>query len=337
MDRKRVVVVCPGRGSYTRETSNYLSNSLPEMDEFIKTFDSRRAAENLIKISELDKTTFRAKTHMTGENASSLIYSCSLNDFISINKNKYDIVAICGNSMGWYISLALGNAITFENGYDIIQTMGKITNEKGEGGQIIYPIIDSEWNIDLEKKAMVLDAIDNANGFISIHLGGYIVIGGEQKALDSLIKELPSEDKYPFQIPYHSAFHTPLLDHIRPLAESSFNNIRFNKPTVPLVDGRGKIWTPWSASVDELYDYTLNDQVTKTYDFSSSVMVALKEFCPDNVILLGPDNSLGGPVAQVLIDQNWNDLNSKETFIKSQHTDPFLISMGMKEQRYMVL
>ena len=337
MDRKRVVVVCPGRGSYTRETSNYLSNSLPEMDEFIKTFDSRRAAENLIKISELDKTTFRAKTHMTGENASSLIYSCSLNDFISINKNKYDIVAICGNSMGWYISLALGNAITFENGYDIIQTMGKITNEKGEGGQIIYPIIDSEWNIDLEKKAMVLDAIDNANGFISIHLGGYIVIGGEQKALDFLIKELPSEDKYPFQIPYHSAFHTPLLNHIRPLAESIFNNISFNKPTVPLVDGRGKIWTPWSASVDELYDYTLNDQVTKTYDFSSSVMVALKEFCPDNVILLGPGNSLGGPVAQVLIDQNWNDLNSKETFIKSQHTDPFLISMGMKEQRYMVL
>ena len=60
-------------------------------------------------------------------------------------------------------------------------------------------------------------------------------------------------------------------------------------------------------------------------------------FCPDNVILLGPGNSLGGPVAQVLIDQNWNDLNSKETFIKSQHTDPFLISMGMKEQRYMVL
>ena len=337
MNKKRVVVVCPGRGSYTREPSNYLSNSLPEMDEFIKTFDSKRAARNLIKISELDKTTFRAKTHMTGENASSLIYSCSLSDFISINKNKYDIVAICGNSMGWYISLALGNAITFENGYDIIQTMGKITNEKGEGGQIIYPIIDSEWNIDLEKKAMVLDAIDNANGFISIHLGGYIVIGGEQKALDSLIKELPSEDKYPFQIPYHSAFHTPLLNHIRSLAESSFKNIRFDKPTIPLVDGRGHIWTPWSTSVDELYDYTLNYQVTKTYDFSSSVVVALKEFSPDNIILLGPGNSLGGPVAQVLIDHSWNDLNSKDAFTESQNKDPFLISMGMEEQRDMVL
>ena len=337
MNRKRAVVICPGRGSYTRETSNYLSSISPEMDEYIKIFDSRRVAENLIKISELDKTKFRTKTHMTGENASSLIYSCSLNDFISINKNKYDIAAICGNSMGWYISLAIGNSLTFEDGYDIIQTMGKITSEKGEGGQIIYPIIDRQWNIDPKKKMMILDAIDNTNAFISIYLGGYIVIGGEQKTLDILIEELPSEDKYPFQIPYHSAFHTPLLDHIRPLAESSFKNITFDKPTVPLIDGRGHIWTPWSASVDELYDYTFNNQVTKTYDFSSSVMVALKEFCPDTVILLGPGNSLGGPVAQVLIDHNWNDLKSKEAFIISQNTDPFLISMGIKEQRDMVL
>ena len=337
MNRKRAVVVCPGRGSYTRETSKYLDNSLPEMDEYIKIFDSKRADENLLKISDLDKTTFRTKTHMTGENASSLIYACSLNDFISINKKKYDVVAICGNSMGWYISLALGNTITFENGYDIIQTMGTMTNEKGVGGQIIYPIIDSEWNIDPKKKEMVFDAIDNVNAFISIHLGGYIVIGGEQKALDFLIKELPSEDKYPFQIPYHSAFHTPLLDHIKPLAESSFKNINFDKPTIPLVDGRGHIWTPWSTSVEELYNYTLNHQVTKTYDFSSSVIVALKEFSPENIIVLGPGNSLGGPVAQVLIDYSWNDLNSKEAFIASQNKDPFLISMGMAEQRDIVL
>ncbi len=66
-------------------------------------------------------------------------------------------------------------------------------------------------------------------------------------------------------------------------------------------------------------------------------MVALKEFSPDNVILLGPGNSLGGPVAQVLIDHSWNDLNSKETFIESQNKDPFLISMSMEEQRDMVL
>ena len=55
MNRKRVVVVCPGRGSYTRETSNYLSNPLADMDEYIKIFDRKRADEHLIKISELDQ------------------------------------------------------------------------------------------------------------------------------------------------------------------------------------------------------------------------------------------------------------------------------------------
>ena len=89
--------------------------------------------------------------------------------------------------------------------------------------------------------------------------------------------------------------------------------------------------------VKQLLDYTLNHQVTKTFDFSSSVMVSLKEFSPDNIILLGPGNSLGGPVAQVLIDHNWNDLHSKDAFIESQKNDPFLISMGIEEQRDLVL
>ena len=71
--------------------------------------------------------------------------------------------------------------------------------------------------------------------------------------------------------------------------------------------------------------------------FSSSVMVSLKEFSPDNIILLGPGNSLGGPVAQVLIDHNWNDLHSKDAFIESQKNDPFLICMGIEEQRDLVL
>ena len=87
---------------------------------------------------------------------------------------------------------------------------------------------------------------------------------------------------------------------------------------------------------DDLFVLCWNGEVY-SYDFSSSVVVALKEFSPDNIILLGPGNSLGGPVAQVLIDHSWNDLNSKDAFTESQNKDPFLISMGMEEQRDMVL
>ena len=337
MAKKRVIVVCPGRGSYTRETSNYLSGLKPDISSHIISFDKKRESENLTKISELDKNNFRSKIHMTGENASPLIYACSVKDFMLIDKTKYDIVAICGNSMGWYISLALGGAITFDKGYDLIQTMGTLTQNHGSGGQIIYPIINDEWQIDIEKKELVLKEIENSNSFISIYLGGYIVIGGDQNSLDRLLKKLPRNDKYPFQIPFHSAFHTSLLSGVVATAQSSFNRNIFNRPSIPLVDGRGNIWSPWSTNKSELYNYTLGHQIIKPYNFSASIEVALKEFCPDNIILLGPGNTLGGPVAQVLIDHNWNDLKAKSEFVQNQAENPFVLSMGIDEQRGIVI
>jgi len=337
MAKKRVIVVCPGRGSYTRETSNYLSGLKPDISNHIISFDKKRESENLTKISELDKNNFRSKIHMTGENASPLIYACSVKDFMLIDKTKYDIVAICGNSMGWYISLALGGAITFDKGYDLIQTMGTLTQNHGSGGQIIYPIINDEWQIDIEKKELVLKEIENSNSFISIYLGGYIVIGGDQNSLDRLLKKLPRNDKYPFQIPFHSAFHTSLLSDVVATAQSSFNRNIFNRPSIPLVDGRGNIWSPWSTNKSELYNYTLGHQIIKPYNFSASIEVALKEFCPDNIILLGPGNTLGGPVAQVLIDHNWNDLKTKSEFVQNQAKNPFVLSMGIDEQREIVI
>ena len=337
MAKKRVIVVCPGRGSYTRETSNYLSGLKPDISSHIISFDKKRESENLTKISELDKNNFRSKIHMTGENASPLIYACSVKDFMLIDKTKYDIVAICGNSMGWYIALALGGAITFDKGYDLIQTMGTLTQNYGSGGQIIYPIINDEWQIDIEKKELVLKEIENSNSFISIYLGGYIVIGGDQNSLDRLLKKLPRNDKYPFQIPFHSAFHTSLLSGVVATAQSSFNRNIFNRPSIPLVDGRGNIWSPWSTNKSELYNYTLGHQIIKPYNFSASIEVALKEFCPDNIILLGPGNTLGGPVAQVLINHNWNDLKTKSEFVQNQAENPFVLSMGIDEQRGIVI
>ena len=333
MNKKRVVIVCPGRGSYTRETLGYLDNSPSYLKEYLSNFDKKRLALKLQSISELDKESFRAKTHMIGINASPLIYACSLSDFLFINKDKFEIVAICGNSMGWYTALALGGALTIQNGYDLIQKMGSLTQQKGDGGQIIYPIINEEWVIDDEKRKYLFSEIKKYNLHISIYLGGYVVIGGAQESLDKILKILPKEDKYPFQIPYHSAFHTILLNSITQLAMDSVGKDIFNMPKIPLIDGDGSIWSPWSSSLSQLCRYTLNHQVINTYNFSSSVNVAIKEFCPDHLILLGPGNSLGGPVAQILIEKNWNNLKSKNDFIDSQKQHPFILSMGIADQK----
>ena len=337
MTKKRIVVICPGRGSYSRESSNYLVDSDSNLTSLIRSHDKVRLSEGLPSISVLDSGTFRTKTHMSGENASPLIYACSLKDFFSIDQQKYEVVAICGNSMGWYISLALGGSLSYEDGFKLIQNMGTLTHENGEGGQIIYPIVDDDWRKDEKLYEFVLKEILKIGAKISIKLGGYLVIAGLQNQLDHLLRELPKIDKYPFQIPFHSAFHTEVLGKIPSLAESKLDRAIFSKPKIPLIDGRGNIWSPWSTNVNELYSYTLNYQVIKKYDFSGSVSVALKEFCPDHIVLLGPGNSLGGPVAQILINQQWNGLKSKQDFLGTQKNNPFVVSMGIDEQKNLVL
>ena len=334
--RKRLVIICPGRGSYTRETSGYLAVSSKLAKDHISWMDDQRKSVKMSTLTDLDTQPFKAKIHMIGENASPLIYACSLSDFLSINNEKYEIVAITGNSMGWYIALALGQALNKENAYHLIQTMGSLSSRNLHGGQIIYPIIDDNWQVDKEREKMVLDKVKKRNAFISIYLGGYLIIGGEQNTLDELLKELPTIDKYPLQLPFHSAFHTPIMENISRLSFSKIPYSFFQKPNIPLIDGRGNIWSPFSTDIKELYNYTLGYQVKKTYNFTSSINVAIKEFCPDKIVLLGPGNTLGASIGQIIIQSKWLDVTSKTNFVDLQKTDPFLISMDIKKQRNLV-
>ncbi len=88
--------------------------------------------------------------------------------------------------------------------------------------------------------------------------------------------------------------------------------------------------------MDELRTYTLGYQSVKPFDFSSSVSVAMKEFCPDKLVLLGPGNSLGGALGQIMIENNWKGVSSKKDFLTLQNESPFLISMGIPDQRKLV-
>ena len=106
---------------------------------------------------------------------------------------------------------------------------------------------------------------------------------------------------------------------------------------MPLVDGRGHTWFPNSTSLNALWDYTLGHQVCETYDFTRAIQNAVKEFAPDKIIITGPGNSLGGAVAQALIDIQWYGLTSKQDFIDRQKTDPVVFAMGNDEQRALVV
>ena len=336
MDKKRIIVVCPGRGTYTRETSGYLAKYGKFRTDQISWMDKKRENEGLKSLSSLDLKPFQSKIHMAGENASTLIFACSTSDFSFIDQKKYEVVSIIGNSMGWYTTLVLGNVLSIKQGYELIHTMGSMMKNQIIGGQIIYPLVDDDWIENKEKKTYIISQVKKTGCYISIDLGGYVVIGGEQTSLDLLLKKLPKKEHYPFQLPYHAAFHTPLLKSISEKAFNLISSKKFQRPSIPIIDGKGNIWSPFSTNVNSLFEYTLGDQVSNVFNFSKAISVALKEFCPDKILLLGPGNSLGGVIGQILIKNKWNSIFSKKYFSEHQKEDPFLISLGLEDQRNLI-
>lgn len=342
--KKRAVVICPGRGSYTKETMGYLRQFGGKVNAFLEDLDKRRSDKGQITVTELDgDTTFKPQVHTKGENASPLIYACAYADFMHINRDKYDIVAVTGNSMGWYLTLMFGGALDWRGGFDVVNTMGSMMKDGILGGQVIYPLCDEQWRKSPEKMRLVDQAVNKAHEksgsdiYLSISLGGYVVLGSDQKGCNALLKELPAVENYPFQLINHAAFHTPLL---RPIAEKAFSMLHeslFRRPQIPLIDGRGCIWQPYSTNVEDLYHYTLGHQVVEPYDFTKAVTVALKEFAPDTLILLGPGASLGGSVGQILVENNWRGIDSKQKFTELQAAEPFLVAMGRADQRGLAL
>lgn len=333
--KERLLVICPGRGSYTKETLGYLKKYRPKIDDFIDDLDERRAARGEPTISELDNaTTFAPGIHTKGENASTLIYACSYADFQSIDLTKNEIVAVTGNSMGWYLALAFAGSLDRAAAFDVINTMGSMMKEKIIGGQIIFPTIDGDWKknpelIDIVNQTILKAREAGGHVYPSIHLGGYAVMGGDSVGLSFMMKHLPKIENYPFQLVNHAAFHTPLLKQTSDKAFEMLSQDLFTAPRLPMIDGRGKIWQPYSTDVEALYRYTLDTQVVETYDFTKAVTVGLKEFAPDKLVLLGPGNSLGGAIGQILVENKWESITSKADFSARQKTNPYLISMGL--------
>ncbi len=73
------------------------------------------------------------------------------------------------------------------------------------------------------------------------------------------------------------------------------------------------------------------------FNFSAAIEVAIKEFAPERLILLGPGSSLGAPIGQELVKQHWLGLQDKSGFKQRQAADPFLLAMGREDQRSLVV
>ncbi|MEM7222936.1 MAG: ACP S-malonyltransferase [Pseudomonadota bacterium] len=337
------VVICPGRGTYTKSELGYLGRHFGDA-ALLGAFDERRAALGQETLSALDgAATYSTGKHTRGDNASALIYAATLGDFRAIDRNKIEIVAVTGNSMGWYSALACAGALTAEGGFEVVNTMGSLMQERLIGGQLVYPFLGEDWRPDSARKAELLALVAKIDGrdgqalTLSIDLGGMLVLAGNDAGIKAFEAAVPPlQERFPLRLANHAGFHSALQ---APVAEAGRQRLLpelFGQPDLPLVDGRGAVWWPGASDRQALWDYTLGHQVTETYGFTSALKVAAREFAPDLFIVTGPGTTLGGAVAQSLILADWRDMGSKADFQKLQAEAPLLAAMGLEEQRALV-
>ncbi|MDE4132264.1 ACP S-malonyltransferase [Phaeobacter sp. QD34_3] len=340
---RTAVLICPGRGTYNKPELGYLHRHHGNKAALFAGFDALRAAAGQEEVTTLDGAErFSVATYSRGDIASPLIYAASLADAQSL-ASDIEVVAVTGNSMGWYIALAAAGALSADDGFTVVNTMGTLMQEQLIGGQLVYPFTGGDWQDDPARKAALLAQVAEINAraghdlALSINLGGMLVLAGNEAGLAAFEAAVPVVDeRFPMRLANHAAFHTALQAPVAAEGRKRLDAQMFTQPEVPLIDGRGQVWWPGATDTQALWDYTLGHQVVEAYDFTRAIQNAALEFAPDLFIVTGPGTTLGGAVAQSLVHTGWQGMTGKEAFKARQAEAPLLISMGDDAQRALV-
>ena len=124
MSKKTAVVICPGRGTYQKNEFGCLK---PFYDStLLNQIDRVRAQLGLETVSALDSADkYLPARHQLPVNNAALIYAAGLCQFNAINPDEYEVVAVTGNSMGWYTALSCAGVWDVDSGTE---------NHVGDGG-----------------------------------------------------------------------------------------------------------------------------------------------------------------------------------------------------------
>jgi acyl transferase domain-containing protein len=340
---RKAVLICPGRGTYNAAELGYLGRHHGARSGLIARFDAIRAEAGRETVSALDGAEkFSVSTYSRGDVASPLICACSLVDAASL-AGDIEVVAVTGNSMGWYLALAAGGALSPEDGFRVVDTMGGLMQAHLIGGQLVYPWMGEDWRADMARKAELLALVAGINAkpghalHLSIDLGGMLVLAGDEAGLNAFEAAVPPiGGRFPMRLANHAAFHTGLQAPVAEKGRAALPPTLFGQPQKPLIDGSGSIWWPHATDTDALWRYTFDTQVCETYDFTAAIRTAAREFAPDLFIVTGPGATLGGAVAQSLVLAQWKGMTDKAGFEAVQARDTLLVSMGREDQRAQV-
>ena len=340
----RAAVAFPARGSYGPASLG----SLPAAHPWVRRADQLRAESGLPPLSALDRAPgFDPAVHLRTANASPLTFLCGLLDAERI-AGDHEVVVVVASSTGWYTALAASGALEFDDAFRLVQTMALLAEEPIEGddpgGQLVYPLTDDQWRSEPAYAASLATALsssadEGANGsgradgvHRSLELGAFTVLSGTAAGLERVAGTLEpvqvGSRRFPLRPAMQEAWHTPSRTGSVASAVKLLDDLRWSAPNVTLVDGRGIRFSPYATDVAALAKHTIAEQPTMTYDFATSLRVALREYAPDVILLPGPGASLGEVCAQLVVAEGYRSIRTRADLEAVQSgASPILLSM----------
>ena len=329
MSKPTAVLFCPGRGAYGKDELGFVGRTLQPgpVADALAASDAARRADGRPTLTEVDGADrFRPSYHLDGENAAELIYFGTM-AHVERLRERYEVVAVAGNSLGWYTALPASGALDATAGWRLVATMARL-QKLVKGGQVLTTTVGDDWRRNqalwVAVEATVHALQDRGEEFHcdhSIRLGGHAVLAGTEAAIAELLTHLPKikvgEREFPFRLAGHGPFHTRLCEPTSAQAAELLSDLPVRMPQCHLIDGFGNVHSPWSADPRELLHYTTHAQVTETFDFAASVRTAMREFQPDVLLCAGPGSSLRAPVGHCVIAEGWRGLHDKKALFES--------------------
>ena len=94
MSKQSIVVVCPGRGTYNAPELGTFARHHAGRAELAR-FDAMRTEAGAETLSALDGAAkFSPARHLRGDVAAPLIYAASYLDFLSLDRERFEVVAV---------------------------------------------------------------------------------------------------------------------------------------------------------------------------------------------------------------------------------------------------
>jgi [acyl-carrier-protein] S-malonyltransferase len=329
VSKPTAVLLCPGRGAYGKDELGFVGRTLrpgPVADALAAS-DAARAAAGRPTLTSIDAaSSFRPSLHLDGENAAELIFFGTLAHAEAL-RERYDIVAVGGNSLGWYTALPASGALDAHSGWRLVATMAALQKQV-PGGQVLTTTVGDDWQENLALRVAIAGTVhalqDRGEPFFcdySILLGGHTVLAGTEAAVTELLTRLPkvkvNQRDFPFRLAGHGPFHTKLCAETSRQAAAQLADLPIAPPRCHLIDGFGNVHSPWSADPRELLHYTTHAQVLETFDFTACVRTAMREFQPDVLLCAGPGSSLRAPVGHCVLAEGWRGVRDKAALFAS--------------------